>query len=121
MLRVKSTQPLLKELDEWLDGQSFLPKSLIGKALTYTPKHVGMRDSQVGAFDVLSGILETTLDPLGLSLRKQFLCRYRFVCHRQTNVQQSLGMGAFEWNSARRKLAFDLEFHLQTTKDHWIC
>ena len=65
---------------------------------------------------MLSGILETTLDPFGLPLRKQFLCWYRFVCHRQTNVQQSIGMGAFEWNSAGRKHAFDLEFHLQTTK-----
>ena len=34
--RQENALPLLKEFGDWLDGQSFLPKSLIGKALTYT-------------------------------------------------------------------------------------
>ena len=35
-LREIHARPLLDELKDWLDGQSFLPKSLIGKAATYT-------------------------------------------------------------------------------------
>ncbi len=35
-LRETHARPLLDELKAWLDSQSFLPKSLIGKAATYT-------------------------------------------------------------------------------------
>ena len=35
-LREKHSRPLLDELQTWLDGEDFLPKSLIGKAVTYT-------------------------------------------------------------------------------------
>ncbi len=35
-LRAEHATPLLTDLDLWLAGQSFLPKSLIGKAATYT-------------------------------------------------------------------------------------
>ena len=34
--RMEHALPLLNEFETWLAGQSFLPKSLIGKALTYT-------------------------------------------------------------------------------------
>lgn len=35
-LREKHSRPLLDELKSWLDGEEFLPKSLSGKAATYT-------------------------------------------------------------------------------------
>jgi hypothetical protein len=35
-LRGSHARPLLNELKSWLEGQSFLPKSLIGQAATYT-------------------------------------------------------------------------------------
>jgi transposase len=34
--RAENAAPLLAELGQWLEAQSFLPKSLIGKAATYT-------------------------------------------------------------------------------------
>ena len=35
-LRQSQARPLLEKLKTWLDGEEFLPKSLIGKAATYT-------------------------------------------------------------------------------------
>ena len=35
-LRVEHAVPVLADLKQWLDNQEFLPKSLIGKAATYT-------------------------------------------------------------------------------------
>jgi transposase len=35
-LRETHSRPLLDDLKSWLDGETFLPKSLIGKAATYT-------------------------------------------------------------------------------------
>ena len=36
LLRAEHAAPLLAELKAWLDGETFLPKSQIGKAATYT-------------------------------------------------------------------------------------
>lgn len=72
--RAEHAAPLLAELQTWLDGQEFLPKSQIGKAATYTRNQWAalIRYLQDGDLSIDNNVSERAVKPVALG-RKAWL------------------------------------------------
>ena len=72
--RQEHALPLLAEFGDWLDEQSFLPKSLIGKALTYTRNQWAAlgRYVEAGELSIDNNAAERAMRPVAIG-RKNWL------------------------------------------------
>jgi hypothetical protein len=73
-VRQQYSVPLLSEFGDWLDVQSFLPKSLIGKALTYTRNQWEALNRYVesGVLSIDNNAAERAMRPVAIG-RKNWL------------------------------------------------
>jgi transposase len=75
-LRHKEAKPVLEEIKQWMDKESIkvLPKSAIGKAMTYSLKLWPrlIRYIEDGRFQIDNNLIENTIRPLALG-RKNYL------------------------------------------------
>lgn len=72
--RQEHSLPLLNELSEWLEAQTFLPKSLIGKAATYTRNQwtALRRYVEDGDLSIDNNLAERAVKPIAIG-RKNWL------------------------------------------------
>ena len=72
--RAEHAAPLLSDLETWLDAQSFLPKSLIGKAATYTRNQWMALNRYVedGDLSIDNNLAERAMRPVAIG-RKNWL------------------------------------------------
>ena len=72
--RVEHSVPLLSEFGAWLEGQTFLPKSLIGKAATYTRNQWAALNRYVedGDLSMDNNFAERAMRPIAIG-RKNWL------------------------------------------------
>ena len=72
--RAEHAAPLLAELGKWLDGETFLPKSLIGKAATYTRNQWTALNRYVenGDLSIDNNFAERAMRPIAIG-RKNWL------------------------------------------------
>jgi hypothetical protein len=73
-MRAEHAAPLLAELGKWLEGQTFLPKSLIGKAATYTRNQWKALNQYVedGDLSIDNNFAERAMRPIAIG-RKNWL------------------------------------------------
>jgi transposase len=73
-MRAEHATPLLTELGQWLDDQAFLPKSLIGKAATYTRNQWKALNCYVedGDLSIDNNFAERAMRPIAIG-RKNWL------------------------------------------------
>jgi len=72
--RAEHSAPLLSELEQWLEEQQFLPKSLIGKAATYTRNQWAALNRYVedGDLSIDNNFAERAMRPIAIG-RKNWL------------------------------------------------
>lgn len=72
--RAEHAAPLLKELGDWLTGETFLPKSLIGKAATYTRNQWAALNRYIedGDLSIDNNFAERAMRPIAIG-RKNWL------------------------------------------------
>ena len=73
-LRQEDAAPLLRQLEDWLENEQFLPKSLLGKAATYTRNQwVALnRYLEDGELSIDNNLAERTVKPIAIG-RKAWL------------------------------------------------
>lgn len=90
-LRQKHARPLLDDFEQWLDGEEFLPKSLIGKAATYTRNQwEGLcRYVEDGDLSIDNNRAERAMKPVAIG-RKNWMFVGSPVAGRRASILMSL-------------------------------